>query len=115
MTQADSVRLRHMVEAAREAIAFAAGRSRSDLDTDRMPSLTLVRCIEIVGEAATNVSPTTPAAAPEVPWRQISRMRNRLIHAYFSINQDIVWQTVSADRPPLVRALERFLASNSEL
>ena len=86
----DEVRLRHMLEHAREAVALVAGKDRSDLDTSRMLSLALVRLIEIIGEAANRVSKTGQKQLSQVPWPQIIGMRNRLIHGYDVVDLDIV-------------------------
>jgi uncharacterized protein with HEPN domain len=98
-----------MLEAAREAISFAKGKKRSDLDKDRMLILSLVKSIEIVGEAATHVSKETRKKHPEISWSNIVAMRNRLIHVYFGIDPDRVWDTVKDDLPPLIEALERIV------
>jgi len=95
-----------MRDAAREAIGFAADRSREALDADRMLVLALVKALEIVGEAAGQVSEETRARVPDIPWADIAGMRNRLVHAYFDINLEIVWQTIRQDLPPLVEKLE---------
>lgn len=108
MRKADHVRLRHMLDAAREAISFSQGRTRSDLNSDRMLALALVKSIEIIGEAAARVTRTCQAAQPEIPWPNIIGMRNRLIHGYFDIDLDRVWDTVTDDLPPLIAALERI-------
>ena len=105
MSLDDATRLRHMLAAAEEAVGFAAGRTRADLDHERMLSLALVRLIEVIGEAAANVTPAMRSAHPEIPWRQIIGTRNRLIHAYFSINLDILWETISTDLPALIAQL----------
>lgn len=102
----DEVRLRHMLDAARQAIAFAHGRSRTDLDKDLLLSLALTRLVEIVGEAAKNVSAETAAAFPSVPWRAIAGTRDRLVHAYFDVDFDRLWQIVAVDLPSLVAMLE---------
>ena len=86
MRRDDEIRLRHMADAAREARSFAAGRSRADLDRDRMLLLSLVKEIEIIGEAASKVSQETRDAVPDIPWPDLTGMRHRLIHAYFDIN-----------------------------
>lgn len=113
MRKDDLVRLKHMADAAREAISFAKGRSRADLDTDRMLVLSLVKEIEIIGEAASKVSQETRNALPDIPWVDLTGMRHRLIHAYFDINVEIVWQTIVQDLPPLLSALERVLQEDS--
>lgn len=94
----DLDRLRHIVDAAREAIGFANGRSRDDLDDDRQLQLSLVKLVEIVGEAAGHLSPETQAMAPELPWPKIRAMRNRLAHGYFEIDLGIVAAAVPLPR-----------------
>jgi len=90
-----------MLEAAETVAAFIAGRDRAALDQDRMLLFALVRAIEILGEAATKISAETRRAAPAVPWGQITAMRNRLIHAYFEIDRDILWKTAVEEVPAL--------------
>ncbi len=110
MFRNDEIRLRHMLDAAREAVSFAHGRVREDLETDRQLVLSLVKDIEIVGEAAAGITESTRAELADIPWQRIVAMRNRLIHAYFSINLDIVWQTAQQDLPTLVEQLERIVS-----
>lgn len=107
MKNDDLIRLRHMLDSAKEAQSYIVGKKRSDLYHDRMLVHSLVRCIEIVGEAAAKVSPQCRSETPLIPWRDIVAMRNRLIHAYFDINLDQVWDTVVDDLPPLIVELER--------
>ena len=99
-----------MLDAAREARGFAAGRSRADLDTDRGLGLILTRLLEITGEAANNVPPAFRAGHPSIPWRAVIGMRHRLTHAYHEVDLDIVWDTVTLNLPPLIEELERLLA-----
>lgn len=100
-----------MLDAVRDAQGFMAGRSRADLDADKMLVYAVVRAVEIIGEAASKVSSDTQAALPGIPWPAIIGMRHRLIHAYASVNLDIVWKTVTEDLPPLAVALEAALVS----
>jgi uncharacterized protein with HEPN domain len=106
----DDTRLRHMRDAAREALSFVAGRSRSDLDDDRMLYRAVVSCLGDIGEAASKLTPGAWNALPGVPWRQIVGMRNRLVHGYYEIDRDIVWETVTTHLPPLIAALRQVLA-----
>jgi len=110
MDPADTIRVRHMLAAAQEAVGFAAGRQRAHLDHDRMLVLAVVKALEMIGEAASKVSPAARDGAPRVPWAAIIGMRNRLIHGYFAINLDIVWTTVTAELPPLIAELDTMLA-----
>jgi|ERR1035437_9614557 uncharacterized protein with HEPN domain len=106
MSPADSVRLQHMVDAIETAMGFVKGRSRRDLDGDEMLLFALMRAIEIVGEAASKLSAEGRAEVPGVPWTAIVGMRNRLVHAYFDINRDILWSTVTQALPPLLAQLK---------
>lgn len=104
----DNISLRHILDHAREAVSLTQNRSRSDLDTDRLLSLALVRLAEVVGEAATRVSIPRRQQHPEIPWSQIVGLRNRLIHGYDTINFDILWQILIADFPALITTLEKI-------
>lgn len=106
MNPHDRVRLRHIVDALNAAMRFVEGRKRSDLETDEMLLFALVRAIEIVGEAASKVTAETRAAMPDLPWASIVGMRNRLVHAYFDINRDILWTTVTEAVPALAECLK---------
>jgi uncharacterized protein with HEPN domain len=109
MRRDDSIRLHHMLDAAKEADSFSQNKTRSSLDTDRKLALALVKCIEIIGEAASKISKESREDLPQIPWPNIIGMRNRLIHAYFDINLDILWKTVIEDLPPLISKLEQII------
>ena len=110
MAKTDAVRLQHMIDAALKIITFTQGRKREDLDHDEMLALAVVRLVEILGEAAKNISEPTKANSPDIPWRQMSGTRDRLIHAYFEVNLDIVWEIATHDLPPIVTKLENLLS-----
>jgi uncharacterized protein with HEPN domain len=101
----DQIRLRHLREAAATAIDFSKGKQRHDLDDDELLRLALTKLVEIVGEAAKSISPEGRTAMPQVPWRAAARMRDRLVHQYFDINLNILWQTIPEDLPQLLVAL----------
>ncbi|MBI3323177.1 MAG: DUF86 domain-containing protein [Candidatus Omnitrophica bacterium] len=107
----DADSLRDMLDAAKEAVSFVRGKKRVDLDGDRKLVLALVRLVEIIGEAAGNVTKEFQAAHPEIPWPVIVGMRNRLAHAYFDIDLDRVWDTVKEDLPPLIAQLEKVVTA----
>ncbi len=110
MQKPDFVRLQHMLEAAKEALHFVSDRNRADLDTSRMLVLAIIKDIEIIGEAASKVTEGTRADYPEIPWKEVIEMRNRLIHAYFNIDLDRVWETVMGDLPPLTQTLNKIVS-----
>jgi uncharacterized protein with HEPN domain len=109
MLKDDLIRIRHMYDAARDTLDFVMNKTRSDLDGNRILALSLVKSIEIIGEAASKVSKETRAQFPEIPWVVIVAMRNRLIHAYYEIDLDRVWDTITDDLPPLVSTLEGII------
>ena len=105
----DSVRLQHMLSHAREAVTMVEGRSRGDLDTDRQLNLSLVRLVEIIGEAAARVTLECRDSLPSLPWVEIIGFRNRLIHGYDEVDFDILWATVVDDLPAMITLLEASL------
>lgn len=105
----EMVRLRHMLDHAREAVLLVRGKTRKDLDSNRVLNLALVRLLEIIGEAANRVSEDTRKRHPGIVWPQIVGLRNRLIHGYDSVDMDVLWQILSEDIPLLISELERIV------
>ena len=103
------VSMRHMLDFASEAVSLVQGRSRSDLECDRMFHLSLLKLLEMIGEAANRVPLEERAQYSEIPWKNIVGMRNRLIHGYDIIDYDVVWSTATEDLPPLIASLEKIL------
>jgi len=95
-----------MLDAARDAVTFAQGRTCGDLARDRQFALALVKCVEILGEAASQVSAEGQKEVVALPWREMIDMRHRLVHAYYDINLKILWRTVRDDLPPLIQVLQ---------
>lgn len=113
MTQHDEAfHLRHMLEAAKKAIEFARSQRRKDLETDDKLTFALLRALEVVGEAAKNISPETRLRHPEIAWKGIAGTRDCIIHGYFNVDLDIIWQIVTRDLPPLVAELEKIAPSD---
>ena len=104
------IRLRHMLDHAREAVAMIQGKHRADRDSDRKLNLALVRLLEIVGEAAARTSEEERTLHPGIPWQEIISLRNRLIHGYDSVDFDILWNIVTLDLPPLIEKLDRHIS-----
>ena len=114
MSRRDSmVPFRHMLDHAREAVALIKDKSRSDLTTNRLLQLGLVRLVEIVGEAAGRVPKEEQTKQPGIPWPDVVGMRNRLIHGYDTVDLDVLWDTVKEDFPPLITQLEKIIPPES--
>ena len=107
----DMVSLRHMLDHAREAVNLTRERVRGDLDANRLLELSLVRLMEIIGEAANRVSPDFQSRYPHIPWPQIVSLRHRLIHGYDSVDLDILWEILTKDLPPLIADLESIISA----
>jgi uncharacterized protein with HEPN domain len=99
-----------MLDYSREAIAFVAGRTREDLDRDRLLNLALVRLLEVIGEAAGRIPPEERERYPQIQWRGILGLRNRLIHGYDSVDLELLWRIVREDLPALVAALATIIS-----
>jgi uncharacterized protein with HEPN domain len=103
------VALAQILSHTREAVEIAQGKTREDLDQDRLLNLALVRLLEIIGEAANRVPDEVQDTYPQLPWLQMIGMRNRLIHGYHSIDFDILWNIIQKDLPNLIAQLENIL------
>lgn len=97
--------LQHMLDAIdRATLHTQALQSREEFEMHAMASDAVVRCIEIIGEAATKIAKSDAAfvnSQPSIPWEAMSTMRNKLIHDYFEVDYEVVWQTVKNDLPTL--------------
>ncbi len=110
MPNPDTVRLRHMREAVAAALEMAGGHGRADVSGNLMLAMALTRCLEILGEAASRVTPQVCSRFHTIPFSKMVSMRNHLIHAYFDVDLDIVWTTIEDDLPSLLTALDEALA-----
>jgi uncharacterized protein with HEPN domain len=111
MNERDKTRFQDMRAEAQRALRFIQGQTRQDLDQNEMLAYALVRCLEIIGEAASQVTEPTRSRYPHLAWRQMIGMRNRIIHAYSNVDLGIVWYTVVDVLPPLITDLEQILST----
>ncbi|HEX2644086.1 MAG TPA: HepT-like ribonuclease domain-containing protein [Thermoanaerobaculia bacterium] len=102
----DDAHLLDMVIAARKVLRYASGIGAERFRQDEILQDAIVRNLQILGEAARKISDDFRQAHTEIPWSQIIGMRNRLVHEYFRIDVERVWETVADDLPPLLLALE---------
>ena len=104
----DITRLEHILESAQEAISFLGDMNKGALQENRMALQAIVRSVEIIGEAAARISPTYRDNHPEILWDRIIGMRNRLVHAYFDIDYELVYSTVKTDLPLLIDQIRKL-------
>ena len=106
-TKDDMLYFGHMLDISRKIIERTAGLTRERFDGNEDLRLALLHLVQTIGEAARRVSPQGRAAHPEIPWREITGMRHRIVHDYMEINESILWEVVTRDVPPLLAALEK--------
>jgi uncharacterized protein with HEPN domain len=102
----DRIRIQHMLDAAERIAAFTDGISKEQFLDDEKLNLAVIRLFEILGEAANNISEDLQEKYNDIPWREIAGIRNRLIHGYFDVDLNIVWQIIQQDIPPLISNLK---------
>ena len=104
----DALFIYDIVECCKKIEAYLSGADRRSFDANPMMQDAIVRNLEIIGEAAKRLSRSSRDGAPEIEWREIMRMRDKIAHHYFRIDLDTVWQTTKSDVPVLAEALARL-------
>ncbi|SAK44963.1 hypothetical protein AWB77_00774 [Caballeronia fortuita] len=108
--------IEHMLDASETAFGYVENVDKSDFTNSRMIQQAVILNLIIIGEAAVQIEnefPAFAAANPDVPWRKLRGMRNRMTHGYFETNLDIVWETVKTALPELVRQLSPHCGGNA--
>lgn len=101
--------LRQMLDHSKEVLFHMNGKSRKDLDEDRLLNLGVVRLLEIIGESGARIPKEERDRYPDIPWTDIVGMRNRLIHGYDKVDLNLVWTVATRSLPSLIRQLEQIL------
>ena len=104
----DRIYLRHIAEAVDDIERYTAAGFEAFLE-NRMQQDAVIRKLEIVGEAAKHLSASIKENQPEIPWREIAAMRDKMIHEYFGVNLEVVWTVVERNLPELKRAIGELL------
>ena len=111
----DDALLLDILLAAEDAREFARGLDWAKFSASKLHQSAIIRCLEIIGEAAARVSLDFQERHPEIPWREIVGMRNRLIHGYNAVRLDFVWEVVQSDLPPLTERLRPLIPPEDDL
>jgi uncharacterized protein with HEPN domain len=101
--------LQDMLEAAEKVASFISGMTEEQFLADEKTQYAVVRALEVIGEAAKKVAPDVRQEHPQVPWREVVGMRDKLIHDYFGVNVAVVWRTATEDAPTIAVALREIL------
>jgi uncharacterized protein with HEPN domain len=102
--------LQDMVNYAEDAINFVAAMDFATFEQDKRTSYAVVRAVEVIGEAAKNIPQSLKDQYSNIPWRSIAGMRDKVIHQYFGVDLQVLWDTVQQDLPPLKTAIAQVLA-----
>lgn len=109
MPKDDLVYVGHMPDKAQEALSLIHEKTRPDYDRDTVLRLALTHVIQVIGEAARRVSLSFRERYPQIPWDAIAGMRNKIVHDYMDVDEDIVWDSVVHELPLLVAELKRIV------
>ena len=107
-----SLRLQDIAEAIDRIFEYTASHSLDSFTADRMAVDAVVRNFEVIGEAARHVDDATAARLDDIPWQDMSDLRNLLIREYFGVSVTIIWETVARDLRPLREAIRRHLEAS---
>lgn len=102
--------LNDILESISDIREFTAGMTREGFSRDKKTVNAVVRSLEVIGEAAGKIPLRIRDRRPDIPWEEIMGMRNRLIHEYFGVDLDIVWQTIEEDLEALKRAVKEIIS-----
>lgn len=114
MRRNDAACLLDMLVYARDARKFTAGLTYQEFDRSHLHQLAVMKAVETIGEAASRVSSDTKRTQPEIPWSAIVRMRNRIVHAYFDVQLEILWRVVHDELPSLIAQLEPLVPPETD-
>lgn len=103
-----------MLIAARKIQTFVANMSEDEFKVHEMAKSAVIREFQVIGEAARMISDAGKVEHPDLEWKMIAGMRNRLIHEYFAIRYELVWQTIQNDLAPLITEIEKILPKEDE-
>lgn len=109
MSHDDRYYLPHMLDHARKIRALPGSQDRAVFDADEAQRAALLHWLQIIGEAARQVSEPLQEAHPDIPWRAMVGMRNRIVHDYLGIDDEVVWETVKLRIPELIVELESLV------
>ena len=108
MRHDDLVYISHMLDSSYKARDKIEGKTREDYDEDENLRLALGYLVQIIGEAASQVSRPFRLAHPEIPWKGVIGTRHHVVHDYLDVDYDIIWNAVTLHLPPLILSLEKI-------
>jgi len=109
MNKNERIWFEHILDSSQKVIKFSNNKTVDDLKSDDMLYYAILKCVEIIGEASTKITPETRSQYDDIPWKDIIAMRNRLVHGYFSVDYQILWNVVVKKIPELITSISKIL------
>ncbi|EFK12376.1 putative toxin-antitoxin system, antitoxin component [delta proteobacterium NaphS2] len=106
MKEKDLKQLNNMLKVSREALDLVQNKTREDLDRDKQLTLSLLKYLEMIGSAAARVSAECRDNCHPIPWDQVTEMKQQVVHTYWDIDRDWIWEKMKKDLPVLKKSLE---------
>jgi uncharacterized protein with HEPN domain len=114
MSLSDLELLKHILDEISFVLTATAGKDKETVISDPVLSRAVIRSLEIIGEACTKLDPDFKAIHPHIEWRKLSGTRNRLIHDYFGVDYDIVWDIIVTKLPALDEGIREIITGNQQ-
>lgn len=105
-------RVEHLLEAVQRIRRYTADLDQASFAKDERTIDAVVRNFQVMGDAARQVPADVQARYPDVPWREIMAMRHVLVHDYFRVKSDVIWNTIQAELPALIEPFQRILSDH---
>ena len=112
MKKEPNVFLQHILENISRIESFSEGLTKEKLEKDDRTQYAIIRAIEIIGEAIKNLPQELTEKHPEIPWKDIAGTRDKIIHQYFDIDLDTVWDTLQKDIPDLKNKIQKLIKNS---
>ena len=109
MPKDDAVYINHIYDTARKISELLSGKNKGDFDSDEVLRIAVTHLLQIIGEAANRVSSEFEKSHPDIPLPAIAGMRHKIVHDYWDIDEDVVWETATNDIPELIKKLDKII------
>lgn len=106
--------IEHIMESIHHIEVFSKGLTKEKLIADELKQSAIMRKIEIIGEAVKNLPQNFTRSHPSIPWKDIVGMRDKIVHQYFDIDLDVVWQVIKVDLPDLKKKMQKILGNEEQ-
>lgn len=101
--------LNDILESVNALEEFVKGLKQSDFTQDKKTVFASIRCFEVIGEAVKKIPNSIKSKYPDIPWRTIAGMRDKLIHEYFGVDKKVLWMSIKEDMPKLKQQIEKVI------